>query len=99
MRTRTPGRGARWTWSTRPYLCAPGSAPDRNLSRRIRGRATMRSFSPPGRRRCEEADPQMAIRVFLSYAPTDAAAAQELADDLERVGASVWLDRDLRGGQ
>ena len=37
--------------------------------------------------------------IFISYARTDRAAAQRLAEALEQAGWSVWWDRMIHGGQ
>ena len=37
-------------------------------------------------------------QIFLSYARTDAACANRLADLLGRAGHQVWWDRELHGG-
>ena len=37
--------------------------------------------------------------IFLSYARETTSAAKTLADDMEKLGYAIWLDRDLKGGK
>jgi hypothetical protein len=38
-------------------------------------------------------------KVFVSYNRKSEALARSLADDVEALGHTVWLDQDLTGGQ
>ena len=42
--------------------------------------------------------PAKPLRLFISYARTDQADVQRLAESLEAAGFSVWWDDDLEGG-
>lgn len=41
----------------------------------------------------------MARQIFISYSKKDAPFALKLADELEKKGLNVWVDREIGGGQ